>query len=143
MAQISTYSMLNVAATLDDMTIIGLFDGDDAVTVTQGADVGEMLVGADGSAIFSQSADLTVRISIKLQHTSPTHRQLTEKWLKQRGGQFVGFSFDVIDGGSGEGGTAAPCFIAQAPVDSKGQKATVREWVLAAGEWTPTVPNNR
>jgi hypothetical protein len=133
--------MLAVAATLDGLAIRGFWDGDDAVTVEQGADVGTGLVGADGSSIFSQSADQSARITVRLQHTSPTHRQLTQKWLQQREGVLRGFPFDVMDKTSGVGGTADQCFIMQAPGDSKGKNATVRAWVLWTGEWRPGVPN--
>lgn len=141
MAKTSAYSMLNVSATLDGLPVRGLFDGDDAVVVNQGADVGTMLIGADGSSLFSQSADHSAQISIKLQHTSPTHRQLIQKWKQQRAGRLIGFPFDVIDTGSNEGGTADKCFIMQAPSDSKGKNAVVREWVLVTGDWTPNVTN--
>ncbi len=29
----------------------------------------------------------------------------------------------------------------EAPSDSKGKNAVVREWVLVTGQWGPTVPN--
>ena len=141
MPQTSAFSMLNVAATLDGRRVIGLFDGDNAVQVTQGADVGTLMVGADGSSLFSQTADRSAQITIRLQHTSPTHRQLIEKWRAQRAGRLVGFPFDVIDSGSNEGGSADKCYIMRAPDDTKGNNATVREWVIVTGDWNPTVPD--
>lgn len=141
MGQTTAYSMLSVAATLDGRPVLGFFDGD-AVIVEEGADVGALLVGADGSAIFSQSADRSARIRIRLQHTSPTHRQLREKERAQRAGRLVGFPFDVIDTISNEGGVADQCFIMQAPADTKAAQASVREWVLVTGDWTPNIPNN-
>jgi hypothetical protein len=133
--------MLNVTATCDGLAVRGLFDGDDAIVVTQGADVGTMLVGADGSSLFSQTADRSAQISVKLQHTSATHRQLLQKWKQQRAGRLIGFPFDIIEKDSGEGGTADKCFVMQAPADSKGKNAVVREWVLVTGDWTPNVTN--
>lgn len=133
--------MLNVQATLDGLTIQGLFDGDDAITVEPGADVGMMLVGADGSSLFSQSADRSAMITLRLQHTSPTHRQLTQKLKAQQAGRVVGFPFDVIDRTSGEGGTTDRAFIMQRPGDSKGTNATVRVWVIVTGDWSELIPN--
>ena len=141
MAQSTAYSMINVAATLDGLAIHGLWDGDDAITVEQGADVGTGLIGADGSGIFSQSADASAQITIRLQHTSPTHAQLSRKLAQQRAGRLLAFPFDVKDKDSGEGGTADRCFIMQAPADSKGKNATVRAWVLWTAEWKPAIPN--
>lgn len=143
MAKTSAYSMINVSATLDRRDVKGLWDGDDAIVVTQGSDVGTGMVGADGSSIFSISADQSAQISIKLQHTSPTHRFLSQK-LKQhraRGANAQAFSFSIKDKVSGEGGTADKCYIMTAPEDSKGVNATVREWVLWTGDWNPEIPN--
>ncbi|UQS95085.1 tube protein [Pseudanabaena phage Pam3] len=134
------YSMLNVTATLDGRRVIGLMDGDDAITTSPGVDVGTMLVGADGSWLFSQTADKSATVVIKLKPNSPTHRQLTEKWMAQRAGRLVGFPFDFIDSASNEGGTGAEFFIQKAPDDSKGNNAVVREWTIVTGEWTPTIP---
>lgn len=141
MATSSAYSFINVQATLDGLKVLSPWDGDDALVVEQGADVGTGLVGVDGSSIFSQSADKSARITIRLQHTSSTHRQLTQKWKQQRAGRLLGFPFDFIDKDSGEGGTADRCFIFQAPADSKGKNAVVRAWVLWTGEYEPLVPN--
>lgn len=141
MALSTAYTMINVAATLDGLTVIGFWDGDDAVVVEQGADVGAGTIGADGSGIFSQSADKSVRITVRLMHTSPAHAQLTRKWEQQRAGRMLAFPFDVKDKNSGEGGTADRCFIQQAPSDSKGKNATVRAWVLWTAEWKPAIPN--
>lgn len=142
MPKSSTYSMLNVVATLDGQRIIGFWDGDDAITVTPGADIGTGLVGADGSSIFSQSANKSASISLKLQPTSAAHRLLSQKLALQRaGGKIVGFPFDVLELQSGEGGTAEQCFIQGAPEDSKGVNATVRDWTLWTGDWEPAIPN--
>lgn len=144
MANSTAYSMVNVAATLDGQTVQGLWDGDDAIVVTRGADVGSGLVGADGSSIFSISANKSAQISVKLQHTSPTHRLLHQKLKRQQalGSVAAAFPFSFIDTGSNEGGSADRVFIMTAPVDSKGNNAVVREWVLWAGEWNAEIPDN-
>ena len=134
------YSYLNVSATLDGRRVIGLMDGDDAIVVSPGVDVGTMLVGADGTSLFSQTADKSAMVVIKLKPNSPTHRQLTEKRMAQRAGRIVGFPFDFIDGGSGEGGVGAEFYVQKAPDDSKGTNAVGREWTIVTGEWTPHIP---
>lgn len=143
MAKTTAYSFGNVAATLDRRTVQGLWDGDDAIVVARSGDVGARVVGADGSSIFSTSMDKSATITLRLQHTSPTHRLLLQKEKSQRalGGTFSGFSFTLKDKISGEGGTATDCFIMTAPSDQKGKAASVREWVLSTGEWTPEIPN--
>lgn len=138
----STYSMKNVALTIDGMAVVGMWDGDDAVVVSPLADVGTMLVGADGSSIFSQSANEGATITLRLQHTAAAHRMLHQKWARQkaRGVRLVGFPISVIDVDSGEGGSTDQAFIQAAPDDSKGVNAVVREWILVTGQWRPEIP---
>ncbi len=135
------YSMLNVTATLDGRKVIGLADGDNAIEVAPVSDVGTMLIGADGTPLFSQSADKSAQITVRVKHNSPTHRQLLQKWRAQRAGIVRGFVFDVIDSESNDGGVASDVFILTAATDSKGTNAVAREWVLVAGTWEPNVTN--
>lgn len=134
--------MKNVAATVDGQSVIGFWDGDDAATIEPLEDTGQMMVGADGSSIFSQSANEGATITLRLQHTSPTHRLLHQRHARQRarGVRVVGFPINVIDIDSGEGGSTDQAFIQRAPTDSKGTAAAVREWVLVTGQWRPEVP---
>lgn len=144
MARQTAYSMLNVVATIDRRNVIGFWDGDDAVTVDRNSDRGTGLVGADGASIFSITADRSASITLRLQHTSPTHRLLHQKLKQQqaRGAMFRGFPFSVMDRASGEGGSCDRTYIQAAPTDGKGVNATVREWVLFAGEYVDEVPDN-
>ncbi|QJD54319.1 hypothetical protein [Aminobacter phage Erebus] len=138
----SAYSMKNVAVTVDGQAVLGLWDGDDAVSIEPLDDAGAMLVGADGSSIFSQSANEGATITVRLQHTSPAHRLLHQRWARQRarGVRIVGFPISVIDVDSGEGGSTDQAFIQRGPTDQKGKNAVNREWVLVTGQWRPEVP---
>lgn len=138
----SAYSAKNVATTVDGQNVIGLWDGDDAITIEPLTEVGSMMVGADGSSIFSQSANEGATITLRLQHTSPTHRLLHQKWARQRarGVRVTGFPITIIDVDSGEGGSSDQVFIQAGPTDSKGVAATAREWVLVTGQYRPEVP---
>lgn len=142
MAKSSAYSAKNVAATLDGQTVIGLWDDDNAIEVAPVEDTGTLIVGADGSSIFSQSASEAATITLRLQHTSPTHRLLHQKLARQRakGVRITGFPFTVIDTDSNEGGSTDQVFIQSWPTDAKGKAATVREWVLVTGNWRPEIP---
>lgn len=133
----SSYSMKNVTATIDGQIVIGFWDGDDAVTVAPASDRGTMTFGADGSSIFSGSANKGATITLRLQHTSPSHRLLLQRLARQEaeGIRIVGFPFTVNDVDSGEGGATSEAFISAAPTDGKGVNATVREWTLVTGQW--------
>lgn len=136
----STYSALNVVATLDGLRVLGLWDGDDAIVVEPGADKGTLMVGADSESIFSQSADLSATITLRLQHTSATHRQLLQRLAVQEQGRLGGFPFSLMDNRSGEGGACDQAFIQKAPNDQKGKNAAQREWVLITGYWDRAIP---
>lgn len=143
MARTSAYSYINVTATIDRRIIQGLWEGDDAVEVAYNEDRGVGITGADGSSLFSISADNSASITIRLQHTSPTHRVLMQKLKQQksRGAQFGGFSFSVKDRVSGEGGSCDKAFIQTAPGKSYGKNAVNREWVIWCGDYVEEIPN--
>jgi len=138
----TAYSFGNVQATLDGQTIFGFFDMGEVISVVRNADEGSMLSGVDKSTLFSVSTDESAQITIRLKHTSPTHRMLIEKRKRQKalGGKSRGFPLDIIDTSSGEGGSAEQCFIQKSPAASNGNEATVREWVLVTGSWADLVP---
>ncbi|EYR81385.1 phage protein [Shinella sp. DD12] len=143
MGTTSAYGYVNTANTVDGQLIQGLWDGDDAISIAPLGDKGTMLIGADGSALFSVSANRGATITLRLMHTSPTHRLLTQKLKRQQAlaSSVAAFPVTAFDTSSGEGGTGDKCFIQSAPTDSKGTNATVREWVLVTGEWNPEIPN--
>jgi hypothetical protein len=143
MALTSAYGFVNTANTVDGQIIQGLWDGDDAISIAPLADKGTMLIGADGSALFSVSANRGATITLRLQHTSPTHRLLQQKLKRQQAlaSPATAFPVTAYDTSSGEGGTADKCFVQTAPTDTKGVNATVREWVLVTGEFNAEIPN--
>lgn len=141
MARSTTYYSRNVQVTLDGRDVTGYWDGDDVVQVERDVDIGTGLTGVDGSFLFSQHASNTARITLRLQHTSPTHRELVQKLKRQKAGAVTAFPFDILDKTSGEGGTADRCYIMQGPAPQKGMAASVRVWTLVTGDWNDTVPN--
>lgn len=141
MAKTASYSALNVSASIDGVQIIGLFDGDNAIQVERNADVGTGLVGIQGDAIFSQSADNSAMVTLRLMHTSATHRQLLQKLEAQKSGVLRPFPFTFTDTDSNEGGTGDEFFVQKSPSVTKGSNATVREWQLWTGDWKPNITN--
>ncbi|WP_116082112.1 phage protein [Tropicimonas sp. IMCC34011] len=137
----TAYSFDQVSITLDGRTVRGMDEGDNAFEVAPMANRGEMRVGASGDSIFSGSTNKAARFTLRLMHTSPTHRQLMEKDVQSSAGVRRAFPLSFKDIGSGEGGSATGCWIEQAPTVQKGQNATVREWVIVAGDYAPSIPN--
>src|SRR5690606_20175051 len=130
-----------LAVSIDGLAVVGLWEGDDPVTVEQGADVGTGLIGAQGDSIFSQSADRSARITIRLMQTSPTHAQLLRKWEQQRAGRVLPFPVYMKDKSSGTGCNADNCFVFQAPTIQFGKNATVLPWVLWTPDFNPAISN--
>jgi hypothetical protein len=141
MGKSSSYTAINLAVSLDGVAVIGLFDGDNAIQVDQSVDAGTGLVGVQGDSIFSQTADKSAAVTLRLMHTSPTHRQLMQKWQAQQAGVLRAFPFDHQDTASGEGGAGDEFYVQRAPSDTKGTNATVREWVIWTGHYKPNIPN--
>lgn len=141
MTQHTAYSFEDVAATINGRAVIGLFEGDNAIELAPGADRSSIMVGASGDSIISRSTDRSKVITVRLQHTSPTHSELARIDAQIRSGGTVFFPMAVTDTGSGEGGSAQKVTIRSAPTKSMGQNATVREWVLHTGEWIDRIPN--
>ncbi|WP_413814232.1 phage structural protein [Aureimonas sp. Leaf427] len=136
----TSYSFGNVTATLNGREVIGLWDGDDCITVEEGADIGSGIVGADGSTIFSQMVDRSATITLRVQHRSPIHAQLVRQLEAQRAGALDGIPFTVRDTDSNEGGACDKALIRQAPGTGMGKQATVRTWVLWTGNYMTRVP---
>lgn len=143
MATTSAYGFVNTANTVDGQLVQGLWEGDDAISIAPLADKGTMMIGADGSALFSVSANRGATITLRLMHTSPTHRLLMQKLKRQQAlaSPVTAFPVTAYDTASGEGGTADKCFIQTAPTDQKGINAVAREWVLVTGEFNAEIPN--
>lgn len=140
MFKFSSYSVLNVTATCDGVPVSGYWEGDDVLTITPHADDGTLMVGADGSGLFSQSADRGADITLRLQHVSPTHSLLLARRKLQRAGRFFGMPFTFLDTASGAGGVCATAFIMRAPTSSIGTNAVAQEWVLTTNFWEDSVP---
>lgn len=135
------YSQKNVIVTIDGQRVQGFWDGDDAFSAEPVGDVGTLLTGADGVGLFSQRAGRPHTLTLRVQHTSATHKLLQQKWRRQQSGSVRSFPVTSMDVGSGEGGVAAECYIQSAPSDQKGVAATARVWVLVTPDWEPSVPN--
>jgi hypothetical protein len=136
----TTYSFGNVTGTLNGRDMVGFWEGDDTITVEEGADIGTGVVGADGSSIFSQAVNNSARITLRVQHRSPLHNLLHQQLARQRGGNLAGIPLTFRDGDSNEGGACDRAMIMQAPGVQQGTNASVRTWVLWTGNFQHRIP---
>lgn len=136
---LTVYSFQHVAVVMDGRQVTGLWEGNDAVAIAQNSDIGVPLVGVDGAAIVSITADRAVRITIKLQPTSPQHAWLQNRVRQMRNnGSLLPFSISIRDTGNNEGGSSSDVTIIQEPTHQYGEEAQSRDWVLFAQNWEPT-----
>jgi hypothetical protein len=134
------YSFENVTATVNGLKVTGFWEGDNAIEVAPNADNATLMVGADGDATASYTADDSVTLTLRLKADSPMNAILENYHRRARAGGFGGgFPISVRNTSNGEGGAAAEAHIMRAPNRQFGTNATVREWVLGANawEWTP------
>jgi hypothetical protein len=133
--RLSAYSFKNVVVTIDGRPLEGFWEGDDAVAVDRRADNVTPVVGVDGTATASISADDSVEITIKLQPNSPANQVLYNKFLQNRSGRLAPFPISIRDTGNGEGGSAAQAVIMDSPSAQFGGNASEREWKIFANAW--------
>ena len=130
---INTVHSMNIAgATVDGVPVIGLWEGDNAISIAPGEDEGAHLIGADGSSVWSQFADRSGVITLRLQPASPTNKQLAAKKLRQEAGVPISFPVSFFNAGGGEVGVATDCFVMTAATVELGKNATVREWKISS-----------
>lgn len=133
--ELTVYSFKNVAVTVDGSPVTGFWEGDDAVQINPRADNATEVVGVDGTATVSISADDSVFIVLKLQANSPMNTVLNNKFRQMRNGMAYPFAISVRNTGNGEGGSSAYCVVKKAPPAQFGEKASAREWTLFASPW--------
>ena len=132
---LTMYSYLNVKAVLNGHDITGLWEGDDAIEVEERSQVANDMVGADGAAMVSVTADQSVYVRIRLQPNSPIHTYLDQKYRALKTGVLEPMAFSVRDTGNGEGGSSAQAVIRGMATKQFGVNAAVREWELFCQGW--------
>lgn len=132
---LTAYSFKNVVVEIDGRPITGFWEGDDAVVIERNTDNGTPVVGVDGDATVSISADDSVQITLRLQPNSEANRVLQNKFLQNRAGRARPFAVSIRDTGNGEGGSAARAIVMQDPGAQFGGTASAREWVIFANPW--------
>lgn len=134
------YRFADVIARIDQLKVEDWFEGDDVITVEPLADGAQPSIGAGGSPLISISSNMAATIKLKLQVHSSAHKLLMARYALYRQGTVLPFRFALLDTINGEGGAAAQCVVQRRPNYVHGEKSSVREWTIFAGQWidTPT-----
>ena len=133
--RLASRSFAKVAATVSGREVHGFWEGDDPLMVEEHADAGTPQVGADGDVIFSDSANVSAIVTLRLQESSPTHAYLQSLYDRRvANGIAPAFPFTFVDTVSSEGGSAEACKIMNRPTVGIGTNATQREWKIFAAK---------
>lgn len=134
-----TYSFTNVALSIDGVLVTGLDEGDDAISVEPGSDLGTPKVGADGSAIMSITADQSATLTLRLLPVSPMNQYLRNKVKRQRSGALTNLSFPIgmTDLSSRETAGCTNALISGEPSTVRGVNVNALEWKIWCACWQP------
>ena len=132
---LTVYSFQDVIVAIDNRPVENFWEGDDAVTIEDMNDFSEAMEGVDGAVIHSMGAGDAKTITLRLMHTSPTHKLLQNRIKMMREGFTVPFSITIRDMRSGEGGGSATALILTRPGKNFGRTANEREWTIVAAPW--------
>lgn len=132
---LTLYSFQNVVVTIDGRQVIGLWEGDDVVSVERPTDLGTALTGADGASVVSITADQSATVTLKLQPNSAMNAYLEQAVKRMRMGSTRLLNIAIRDTSTGEGGGCSAAVVTREPPKSWGATATEREWVIFCNCW--------
>ena len=131
-----TYSFSNVAVVFGILQLSGFDEGDDVVTIEAEADEFTDSAGANGDVIRYQTNDHRCTITIKLQSTSTSNRDLVLIANADRQLRKGALSMLIQDKELGETWTIDEAWIKKIPKMSKGQKSGSYDWVFRGSNFT-------
>jgi Protein of unknown function (DUF3277) len=126
------YSFANIILSVNGVPIDNYAEGDDDITVEPLADAATTKVGADGHMVASISANRGIRVTIKLQQTSPGNRTMQSLYNAQvvARAQFVPLSMSIKDALLQDAVTAIGGIITKQSTWKRGANANDTEWTL-------------
>lgn len=126
------YSFRDTIALVNGVDVSGYADANDAIKAERNADAGTLSVGADGKGVLNVSADLSGKVTFKLQRTSGLNRYLQGLLLTMQVGtsSFVPVQLLLRNPHRGDTTVGVNGYIKKFPADQHGKEAQDREWVL-------------
>lgn len=132
---LSVYAFNKVVVTIDNRIVKGFWEGDDVVQVERQSTLGTALVGADGAAILTTTADQSARLTLRLMPNSALNEFLRNRANQQRQGAERIMSVAIRDTSNGEGGGCSAASILEEPTLAWGAQPGSRDWVLFCSCW--------
>ncbi|MBM7623649.1 phage structural protein [Sporohalobacter salinus] len=126
------YSSKNVTITFNEgLVMTGLVD-DDFVTCERNTEKRSFSVGADGTVVVNESNDDTGKITVSLQQTSPTNKELRRLYKSGKS-----FDINVADNNpntADAGGSEA--YVMNTPGKNNGTEVGENEWEILVADYT-------
>lgn len=127
-----TYSFLSLVVLVNGIEIDGFADGDDAIQVERRVDTGTDRMGADGQMFYTQSADKSGEITLRLLPGSDSNKYLSDLCKEQESGIFAPISVLIQDTFRQDRGSAGACYLKKQATLTRGAGAANNEWVIVA-----------
>jgi len=134
--EVSSYSAQNVNVNFLGHNFTGFADGDDAIKFERSVQSMTKLVGMQGDGVFTQSADKSGQVTIKLLQNSRTNKFLTNKQAATEAGVIASGPMIMTEAGSD---ARASCMrtVIQGPAPmTRGAGHNVVEWVFITMDMT-------
>jgi hypothetical protein len=119
------YSFADVIVLINGVEITGWADGDDVITVEQGADSASSVIGAAGEMFATLSTDRSATFSFTLKQTSPSNKFLLQLHDRMQGGNktFVPVNIKFQDMYRQDMGIGSAGYIVRRPNQVRGANA--------------------
>jgi hypothetical protein len=134
-----TYSFVNIAASINGPNgafplAAGSGAAEEGITVEPTGDKATMVVGADGSVMYSLHADQSGRVLIRLQKISPTNALLGAMYVADTStSALYGLNTIIInDMARGDNISLRGCGFSRAPTINYGREGGIMEWAMFA-----------
>jgi len=134
--EVSSYSAQNVSVNYLGHQFQGFADGDDAIQIERSVKTMTKLVGMQGDGVFTQSADKSGMITVRLLQNSETNKFLTLKQAATEAGVIASGPLIMTEAGSDARAACMRTVIEGQPSMVRGAGANTVEWTFLSMDVT-------
>jgi len=134
--EVSSYSAQNVNLNFLGHNFSGFADGDDVIQIERSVQSMTKLVGMQGDGVFTQSADSSGMVTIKLLQNSQTNKFLSIKQAATEAGVIASGPLIMTEAGSDARASCMRTVIQGPPNMVRGAGHNVVEWVFLSMDIT-------
>ena len=131
---VTSYSAQNVTVTFLGKVISGFTEGDDVIQVERNKPTMTQVVGVQGDGVYSQTADKSGRVTLKLLQGCEENSFLSGKLQASELGGIVSGELIITEFGNDAKVTARKCVIEGMPKFQRGEGGNVTEWTFLSAD---------